>query len=707
MNDHRKDIMWRVKLIYLMVFLYGLAIIGRIMYIQFVEGAMWKAKAEKMSFRYQDIEAMRGNVYASDGSFLATSVPIFELRFDSKGEGITDEIFNDKVDSLAIGLTTVFKDRSRREYKSALMQAHEAGNRYFLLKRNVTYDQLKVIRSLPIFDLGKNKGGLIATAINKRVLPFDQLAFRTIGWDKEGRKNDLGIEGAYGNMLEGKSGKRLMQRLPNGMWRPLNRENEIDPQAGHDIITSIDINIQDVAEDALMRQLIINEADHGCAVLMEVKTGKVIAIANLGRNPDGTYSEKYNYAIGESTEPGSTFKLFSLLAALDDKRIKLTDSVNTNGGVGTRYANRIMKDSHPGGYSWLTVQRAFEKSSNVGISLFITRAYARDPQKFIDRLYSFSVNKPLHLEIDGEGAPHIKNTKNRSWSKVSLPWMSIGYEVALTPLQILTFYNAVANDGVMVRPQFIQEIRSATEVFRPFNVQVINPAIASPEAIRMAKKLLEGVVEHGTGRPLKNNVYKVAGKTGTAQVASDNGGYNKTNYKGSFVGYFPADNPRYSLIVVINNPTKGDYYGGSNAAPVFREIADKVYATDLQMGLKWLDTLKTATVPFLKSGYRNDLEQLYHTINQPATAAMSDNGWARSTLDGAKVKLESLEPVAGAVPDVTGLCARDAMYMLEKTGLKVKIKGRGFVRQQSVQPGSKAIPGSLILLDLDVQPQQL
>lgn len=707
MNEHRKDIMWRVKLVYLAVFLYGMAIIGRIGYIQFVEGAMWKAKAEKMSFQYMNIEAMRGNVYASDGSFLATSVPIFELRFDSKAEGISEDIFNEKVDSLALGLAKVFKDRTRREFKSSLMRARENGNRYFLLKRNVTYDQLKIVRSLPIFGLGRNKGGLIATAINKRVLPFDQLAFRTIGWDKEGSKNDLGIEGAYGTTLEGKSGKRLMQRLPNGMWRPINRENEIEPQTGRDIITSIDINIQDVAEDALLRQLIINDADHGCAILMEVKTGKIKAIANLGRNPDGTYTEKYNYAIGESTEPGSTFKLFSLLAALDDKRIKLTDSVNTNGGVGTRYANRIMKDSHPGGYSWLTVQRAFEKSSNVGVSLFITRAYANDPQKFIDRLYSFSVNKPLNLEIAGEGYPQIKNTKNRSWSKVSLPWMSIGYEVALTPMQILTFYNAVANDGVMVRPQFIQEIRTATEVYRPFQVQVINPAIASPEAIGMAKKLLEGVVEHGTGRPLKNNVYRVAGKTGTAQLANDNAGYNKTNYKGSFVGYFPADNPRYSLIVVINNPSKGDYYGGSNAAPVFREIADKVYATDLQMGLKWLDTLKTVTTPPLKPGYRNDLEQLYHMINQPATAEMNYNGWANPTMDGSKVKLESIEPVSGLVPDVKGLCARDAMYLLEKNGLRVKITGRGFVQQQSVQAGSKAIPGSLILLDLDVQPQQL
>jgi len=706
MNEHRKDIMWRVKLIYLLVFLYGMAIIGRIMYIQFVEGAMWKAKAEKLAFHYVNIEAMRGNVYATDGSFLATSVPIFELRMDTRAEGITEEFFNEKVDSLALGLAIVFKDRSRREYKSILLNAYESNNRYLLLKRNVTYDQLKLVRKLPIFKLGKNKGGLIAAAVNKRVRPFDQLAFRTIGWDKEGRKNDLGIEGAFSSTLEGRSGKRLMQRLPNGMFRPLNQENEIEPQTGRDIISTIDINIQDVAEDALLRQLILNGADHGCAILMEVKTGKIKAIANLGKNKDGTYTEKYNYAIGESTEPGSTFKLFSLLAALEDKVIKLDDSVDTHGGV-TRYANRIMKDSHPGSYSWLTVQRAFEKSSNVGVSLFITRAYKGNAQQFIDRLYSFKVNKPLDLEIDGEGFPQIKNTKNRSWSKVSLPWMSIGYEVALTPLQILTFYNAVANNGVMVKPQFVDQIRTASEIFRPYKIQVINPAIASPATIAMGRKLLEGVVLHGTGSHLKNNIYSIAGKTGTAQVASNNAGYNKSNYKGSFVGYFPADNPRYSCIVVINNPTMGDYYGGAVAAPVFKEIADKVFATDLQMGIKWPDTLQTAILPQVKAGYRNDLEQLYHTLNQPATISIANNGWANPTMEGKNIKLQSWDPGVGIVPDVTGLCSRDALYLLEKTGLRVKVTGRGSVKQQSVPAGSKAIQGSVIILDLEIQKQQL
>jgi cell division protein FtsI (penicillin-binding protein 3) len=706
MNEYRKDIMWRVKLIYLLVFLYGMAIIGRVMYIQFVEGAMWKAKAEKLAFHYINIEAMRGNVYATDGSFLATSVPIFELRMDTHAEGITEDLFTEKMDSLALGLANVFKDRTRREYKAVLKHAYESGNRYLLLKRSVTYDQLKLVRKLPIFKLGKNKGGLIAAAVNKRVRPFNELAFRTIGWDKEGRKNDLGIEGAFSSTLEGMSGKRLMQRLPNGMFRPLNQENEIEPQTGRDIITTIDINIQDVAEDALMRQLILNGADHGCAILMEVKTGKIKAIANLGKNKDGTYTEKYNYAIGESTEPGSTFKLFSLLAALEDNKITLTDSVDTHGGI-TRYANRIMKDSHPGSYSWLTVQRAFEKSSNVGVSLFITRAYKGNPQQFIDRLYSFKVNKSLDLEIDGEGYPQIKSTKNKSWSKVSLPWMSIGYEVALTPLQILTFYNAVANNGVMVRPQFIDQIRSASEVFRPYKIEIINPAIASPATIAMGRKLLEGVVLHGTGSHLRNNIYSIAGKTGTAQVAANNAGYNKSNYKGSFVGYFPADNPRYSCIVVINNPTMGDYYGGAVAAPVFKEIADKVYATDLQMGIKWPDTVQTAILPEVKAGFRNDLEQLYYTLNQPATISMATNSWGISTLEGRKMKVESSDPAVGVVPDVIGLCSRDALYLLEKTGLRVKIAGRGKVKQQSIPSGSKIIQGSIIVLDLDIQNQKL
>ncbi|HPT02748.1 MAG TPA: penicillin-binding protein [Bacteroidales bacterium] len=696
MTDTKKDILWRVYLVYIGMFVLGLTIIGRIVYIQVAEGDKWREKARKLSLRYFNIEATRGNIYDANGEFLSTSVPIFEVRMDVASPYITDDIFKKEADSLAYRLSDFFKDRSKREYKTLITRGRAEKNRYLLLKRNVNYDQLKTLKTFPIFRNGKNKGGLIAKAVERRIQPYSHLAFRTIGWDKEGKQNDLGLEGAYSDELEGESGKRLMQRIANGNWRPLNNENEIDPRNGSDIVSTVDIHLQDVAEDALMKQLIANDADHGCAILMEVKTGRVKAIANLGKNADGQYEEKYNYAIGEASEPGSTFKLYSLLAALEDDKTDLDEKIDCNGGI-AYYANRAMKDSHLG-TGVLTVKQIFEKSSNVGVSKVIYKAYASNPQAFIDRLYSFSVNKPLNLEIAGEGKPRIKDTHARSWSKVSLPWMSIGYEVALTPLQILTFYNAVANDGVMIKPRFVDEIRLSDKVIKKFGPVIINPKIASKKAIRKAKIMLEGVVQEGTGTSLRNPVYKVAGKTGTAQIAMNNAGYNKSSYKGTFVGYFPADNPKYSCIVVINNPTKGVYYGGAISAPVFREIADRVYAADMEMGLTWDDSVKiTHRVPF-KGGFGRDMATICRWMGY--NMQHYGNNWITSDSSGRKTVAMNYK--SGIVPDVCGMGMRDAMFLLEKQGYKVRATGVGLVRRQSLQAGTRARAGSLVELNLDI-----
>jgi cell division protein FtsI (penicillin-binding protein 3) len=697
--ENRKDILWRVYLLYSFMFLFALAIVGRLFFLQFVQGDKWKEKARKLSLRYFNIEATRGNVYDANGEFLATSVPIFELRMDVASPLITDSIFDSNVDSLAICLSNYFKDKSRKEYKNLLVKARHQKNRFLLLKRTANYDHVKKLRTFPIFRNGRNAGGLIALGRNRRVLPYQQLAFRTIGWDKEGRKNDLGLEGAYSNTLEGTSGKRLYQRIANGNWRPLHNENEIDPQNGNDLVSTIDIHLQDLAEEALLRQLEANAANHGCAILMEVKTGRVIAIANLGLNKEGFYEEKYNYAIGESTEPGSTFKMYSMLAALEDNKVKLDDVVDVTGGT-TKFANRTMRDSHLGG-GVMTVQQAFEKSSNVGISKIIYRSYNANPQEFIDRLWSFSVNKPLKLEIPGEGTPRISGMKSKTWSKVSLPWKSIGYEVALTPLQILTFYNAIANDGVMVKPHFVKEIRQLGLTIKEIEPEIINPKIASKEAIAKAQILLEGVVEHGTGSALKNPIYKVAGKTGTAQIAQNAGGYNKSDYKASFVGYFPADNPKYSCIVVINNPSKGVYYGGAISAPVFREIADRVYATDPDMGLKWADSVASTFPMPLQTGLGTDLRFLNSWLGI-AGQSIPVSEWISMKADSTGQKFESLKASILSMPNVTGMGARDAMYLLEKLGLRVRINGIGLVKKQSILPGSAAAQGNVIVLDLGV-----
>jgi cell division protein FtsI (penicillin-binding protein 3) len=679
------------------MFVIGLAIIGKILYIQLVEGEMWKAKAEKLSLKYFTIQPNRGNIYDVNGEMLATSIPLFEVRMDAASPLIADSTFERDVDSLSIYLARYFKDKTAKAYKSLLVKGRKNKNRYLLIKRKADFDQLKALRTFPIFKLGKNSGGLITTVQNKRVYPFDNLGYRTLGWFKEGNSNNVGIESAYNSEMQGMVGKRLYQRIPDGNWRPMNRGNEIEPVNGADILTTIDINIQDVAEEALLLQLELNKADHGCAILMEVKTGEIRAIANLGLTKHGTYEELYNYAIGESTEPGSTFKLFSLLAAFEDGKAKLNDMVDVTGGI-TKFGRRTMRDSHLGG-GVMTVQQAFEKSSNVGISKVITRAYASNPQAFVDRLHSFSVNKRLGLEIKGEGRPQILGTKDGLWSNSSLPWMSIGYEVALTPLQILTFYNAVANGGVMVKPHFVKEIRKAGQPVTSYEPQIINQRIASKEAIEMAQTMLEAVVDHGTGSVLKNPIYKVAGKTGTAQVAQNRGGYNKTNYKGSFVGYFPADNPKYSCIVVINNPTVGGYYGGTISAPVFREIADRIYATDPEVGMNWVDTTNSIRTNPMQAGNTKDLQYLSKWLGY-AMGIPNAGEWITQVTDSNGTRFASVAYAPTTIPSVIGMGASDAVYRLEKLGVRVQIDGVGLVKQQSLPAGSTFLPGMPIMLSL-------
>ncbi len=694
----KNQILRNVYIVYFFVVVMGLAIIGRVIYIQAVEGEMWREKGKVMNLKVETVEAVRGNILAQDGSLLAVSVPLFNLRMDAGNTHYNDEYFYENVDSLALCLSQLFNDRSKGSYKETLVKGRKNNNRYLLLKREITFDQLKKVRKFPIFRDGKYRGGLIAEPRSKRVMPYQWLAFRTIGWDKEGTENDVGLEGSYSQILQGETGTRLMRRIGNGAWRPLNEENELEPLNGHDIITSIDINIQDVAEDALMRQLIANEADHGCAILMEVKTGFIVAIANLGKNKDGKYEELMNYALAESSEPGSTFKLASVLAALDEGLLDLNDTVDTENGT-TRFANRVMRDSHKGGYGRISVARAFELSSNVGISKAITKCFKGNPQKMIDKFYEMRLNQPLGMDIYGEGKPRIRDTKDKYWSKVSLPWMSIGYEVALTPLQTLALYNAIANDGKMVKPQFIKEISHAGLTTQKFEPIVLKESIVKNKStIVAAKKLLEDVVQKGTATNLKNSVYKIAGKTGTAQIAQNDKGYNKSNYKASFAGYFPADDPKYSCIVVINNPSKGIYYGGSIAGPVFKEIADKVYSTRLIS-----DSIKNPqSQPYRVEDASGDYNDLAYILKYaPIKMEQNDNvSYIKIESKDSTVTVKPVVNNGDTMPDVIGMGARDAMYILESSGVRVRISGKGKVKRQSIQPGMTIRKGTSCLIEL-------
>jgi cell division protein FtsI (penicillin-binding protein 3) len=704
MKQIKKDILIRVYLVYLVVLLFGLFIIARVVMIQQFEKKEFIEMAKKQEIHLFEMVAIRGNILADDGSLLAVSIPIFEVRMDVMTDSITEELFRSNVDSLSVCLSELFRDRTPSSYKDMLWEGRRNQNRYLLIQRDVTYPDLNKMRHFPIFKRGKFKGGLIVLAQYERELPYKSLARRIIGYESgEGaNKVYVGLEGSFTKNLQGINGQRLMRRIGGQAWVPVDPESQVEPQNGNDIITTLDVNLQDLAESSLRKELIADSADHGCVILMEVKTGYLRAMANLGLTKKGTYEEIFNYAIGESQETGSTFKLASFLVALDDRKIDLTTPVNCSGGI-TYYSGRKMEDSHHG-LGVLPALQVFEKSSNVGTSRMIYTAYSDSAQRYIDGLYRIGINRPLGLQIAGEGRPYIKTTKSKYWSALSLPWMSIGYEISLAPIHLLALYNAVANNGVMVKPLFVREIRKNGQLVQRFNPVVVNPQIVSPWAIQQAKLLLEGVVTEGTGASIKSPNYAIAGKTGTCQIAAGNKGYRQgtkqVQYKGSFVGYFPADNPKYSLIVVIVNPRKGKYYGGAVAAPVFRELSDKLYAIRPDIIIPLPVDTTSSPLPFAQSGQMNDLSTAFSMLNMKARPANAQSTWARPEDFSGSIVLAPDIVAKGTMPDVCGMGLKDALYLLEHQGLNVLVNGKGTVVKQSIDPGLPIYKGMPVVIEL-------
>ncbi len=702
MIDIKKDILWRVYLVYFGILVFGVAIIAKIVYIQVKEGTELSAKAQTQELKVFDLEANRGNILDKNSSLLATSVPIFEVRFDVSSPHISKAQFNSKVDSIAAGLSRIL-NRSKQNTKKSLIRARNKGNRYFLIARRANYEQLKQIKKLPILKNGKYRGGLIAIQKTKRAKPYNELAARTIGYVIEKENLFVGIEGAYTDVLTGKNGKMVMRRINHGDWIPIHDENEVEPKDGLDVLTTIDIHVQDVTESSLLSELIKNEAFQGCAIVMEVNTGHIIAIANLRYDStDKKYKEIYNYAIGESIEPGSTFKLASIMAALEDGKVNLTDSLFTGEGY-TRYYSREMKDVHKIGNGRITVRDAFEHSSNVGISRIINESYKEKPSEYIERLYSMSLNESIGLKIIGEGIPRIKHpSKKKTWYGTSLPWMSIGYELTITPLQTLTYYNAIANNGVMVKPMFVSAIKEGGATIEEFDTEIINSQMVSQSTVDSAQSLLEGVVLRGTAKRIfKNSPYRAAGKTGTAQIAVG-GKYNKSNYNASFVGYFPADAPRYSMIVVVNNPSAGKYYGGSVAAPVFRDVADNLYSTIIANEYNDGITTDSIELPLPnKTIWLDDLKTIYGDLNIEDEINFPSTGdWTKaSNIDDIPL-LEEIAFNTKLIPNVVGMKAKDAIYILENAGIETTISGRGKVIRQSLRAGRKITENTRISLQL-------
>jgi cell division protein FtsI (penicillin-binding protein 3) len=687
----RTNILLRVYIAFGLILLLAAAVVIQLYKLQYVQGKKWRDMSSKISTRYQTVPAARGNIFSVNMNLLATSVPEYELHMDMFAGGIADDdIFNEKVDSLALRLSQLYPDKSERDYSRMLREARKDGSRYELVRRKVTFQELKQIRKFPIFNMGKYKGGLIIVEENKRVLPFRSLAARTIGYKNENVKNAVGLEGAYATYINGESGKRLMQRLAGNIWMPVNNgEEEIAPKDGADIISTIDENYQDVAQDALKKQLIKNQADHGCVVLMEVSTGEIRAIANFSRTKEGDYKEKLNYAISDAADPGSTFKLATYMTLLDQHKVDTNTIVNAEGGK-YKFANGpTITDTEHDNYG-ITVKKALEESSNVAAAKLVFQHYNNNPSEYTDKLYSYHLNERLGLQIPGEANPVVKNPKSRSWNKYyTLPEMAYGYEMKITPLQMLALYNAVANNGKMIAPIFVREIRRMGNTVEQFHARVINEKVCSDETLGKIKSMLEGVVTEGTGKNvIKNSLYTVAGKTGTAQIANGAAGYGAKTYQASFCGYFPANHPKYAMIVVINHPTQGDYLAAKVAGPVFREIADRVYSSDLEMNqATQTHFVGNTNMPKAKRG---NLKALRQVNNAASNGIDTTNG----------VAFEQVIYKNGTVPSVTGMGLSDALYMLGNAGYKVSAKGSGTVTSQSVTGGSIIPRGSKITLEL-------
>ncbi len=699
----RDEITWRSGVVYFAIALLAAALLVRIIILQYVQHGKWSEMSEKYVFKTAEVPADRGDVLTYDGRLLASSVPYYTIYMDTRSSGMSAATWSDGINGLSAGLAQLLGERSAVGWKSVITEARQKGDRYFPVKRKVNYETLKKLKELPIFREGQYKGGMVAQAENRRILPNGELASRTIGYLNLGSEgNEVGVEGAFDKDLAGKNGVAVKQRLTGGDWITVDNENSVESRDGNDVVTTLDIDLQDVATTALLNQLKKNNADHGCVVLMEVSTGHIKAIANLGLQSDGDYHESYNYAIGESAEPGSTFKLPSLMAALEDGVIDTSDIVDTGNGT-VKFYDKVIKDTKEHGV--LTVKQVFEESSNVGTSKLIYQHYKDKPKDFVNRLYAMRLNKPLDLQIKGEGDPLIRYPGDKLWSGVSLPMMSHGYEVQLTPLQILAFYNAVANNGKMMRPLFVTAVLRNGNIIKSYEPEVIINSVASRSTIRKAKKMMEGVVERGTATNLKDANYKIAGKTGTAQIARDKYGYRtgaRISYQASFVGYFPAENPLYSCIVVVNSPSNGVYFGNVVAGTVFKEISDRVYAT--RFFRDYVPENKKdikPTAPEAGNGYRSDINEVLRNLDVRYRRT-SDNDWVATRESGDTISLAEVKIQNGLVPDVRGMSLRDAVYLLENSGLRVKYSGKGRVLRQSPEHGARYYDGTVVSLEMNM-----
>ena len=706
--DIKKDILWRVYLCFLGTIILGLFVLGKTFYLQNAEGKYWRGLGDSLHLKYVPINAERGSIYSEDGNMLSISVPVFDIYVDFGAQGLREKDgkrFKENVDSLSFCLSNLFKDKTQSDYKADLELAYKNNERYYLLKRKISFEALKEMRDFPLVRLGRNKSGFIFDTRDKRINPYVLLANRTIGLSRKDSSKNVGLERTYDSLLKGVSGQRLM-RYAAGAYMPVEGA-EVDPINGKDVITTLDTYIQDVAEKELMEMLVGNNSLHGTAIVMETATGKIKAIANLGVQKDGSFNEDLNYGIGKATEPGSVFKLATLLSLLDDKYVTIDTRVDCEGGAKYFYGLRI-KDSHLG-TGVITVKDAFTRSSNVAFAKLATQYYENQPMKFWEHLDRFRLNKMTGVEIvASSGRPTIKKPDSKNWQKTTIPFMAHGYEELVTPLHMLSLYNAVANNGKMMKPYLVNAIREHGIDVITYNPEVLVEKICSDDAIRQAKECMKAVVDsaHGTGhRVLFDSAYSISGKTGTAVTALNNSGYNKGNkiYQASFIGFFPSEKPVYTMAVVIQNSKESKLiYGADVSGTVFKKIADHIYNRYLSKPSD--KRIQEDTVFHHYYGMKSDLNAIFSNINIGYIDSIETGVWREAGLYKSKAALSQPSKLitnGNITPDVSGMGLKDALYLLENKGLIALVSGKGKVVSQSIAAGTNFKKGQKIYLMLN------
>ena len=705
----RRDILWRVYVSFLGMALLCIVILGKAFYIQRVDGPELRAMGDSLHQRIVELDAERGTIYSEDGQMLSTSMPQFDIYMDFLADGLrakNGKVFKENIDSFSLAMSKFFGDKSATQYKAELQQGYSRKKRYYPLKKKLSFDEYKAFRQFPLVKLGRNKSGVIVEESSKRLAPFGLLANRTVGLSREFvasngkvKKQNVGLEMSYDSLLTGVSGQRLI-RYASGVAIPVDGF-QVEPENGKDVHTTLDVNIQDITQNALLKQMELHEALYGTCIVMETKTGKIKAIANLGRRPDGSYWEDDNYAL-RVTEPGSTIKLVTLLATLEKGTSKLSDLVEVGSAGRMQVGPRMVNDAERQPKSIQTVKECFAHSSNVGMSKIAYQAFQKNPAEFKDYLVKYHMLDKAPVDLSHLPRPRIAPLEKSNGGLMNMLTMSFGYAIQVSPLHTLMLYNAMANNGKMMKPYLVNSISQGGIITKQFEPTVMESQLVSEPVMQAARESLEAVITEGTGRNVFRDMpFPVAGKTGTAHVQDAGIVYGHGIYQASFVGYFPADAPQYSVIVVIRSrPHAPIHYGGTLAGPVFKEVALRLYAAYVQPKLpRPFEIVKDSSAYFF-AGQTDALRQVYSKL-----------GWNWSDSSGAAdyagITGRKQQPVAkplainhAIVPDLKGMTLRDALYILESMGAKVAVKGKGKVKQQSLMPGTTLLKGTSVTLEL-------